>query len=42
MKNKRNLGIDCLRIVCMLMVVILYVLAPGGTYKTKQTIFWNL
>ena len=33
MDKKRNIGIDLLRIVCMLMVVTLHVIGYGGVPK---------
>ena len=30
MSNKRNLGVDLLRIVCIIMIVTLHVLLQGG------------
>lgn len=36
LKGKRNYGIDLLRIVSMLMVVILHILGQGGVLKSSQ------
>lgn len=48
MNNKRNIGIDLLRIVCMMMVVTLHVLGHGGImnatemFSTKYETIWLL